>query len=57
MSGRHSECPLTPWGPLDGNGLLGMDNDGTNDGSHTSDLGASRMADALEPVLRRLLDA
>ena len=40
---------------IDGNGLLGGDNDGTNDGSHTNDLGACRMADALEPVLRRVL--
>jgi lysophospholipase L1-like esterase len=45
-------------GPLhyiEGDGLLGMDNDGTNDGSHANDLGASRMADALVPVLRRIL--
>lgn len=45
-------------GPLhyiEGDGLLGLDNDGTNDGSHANDLGASRMADALEPVLRRIL--
>jgi hypothetical protein len=40
---------------VDGNGLLGVDNDGTNDGSHTNDLGASRMADSLEPLLRRVL--
>jgi len=40
---------------IEGDGLLGTDNDGTNDGSHTNDLGASRMADALEPVLRRVL--
>ena len=40
---------------LEGDGLLGTDNDGTTDGSHTSDLGSLRMAEALEPVLRRLL--
>ena len=46
-------------GPLhyiEGEGLLGIDGDGTNDGSHASDLGASRMADALEPVLKGILD-
>ena len=45
-------------GPLhyvEGDGLLGTDGDGSNDGSHASDLGASRMADALEPVLKRIL--
>lgn len=45
-------------GPLhyvEGDALLGSDGDGTNDGSHPNDLGASRMADALEPLLRRLL--
>ncbi len=40
---------------IEGDGLLGADGDGTNDGSHASDLGAIRMADALEPVLRRVL--
>ena len=40
---------------IEGDGLLGIDNDGTNDGSHCSDLGACRMVDALEPVLRRAL--
>lgn len=40
---------------IEGNGLFGVDNDGTNDGSHANDLGASRLADALEPVLRRTL--
>lgn len=40
---------------IEGDGLLGIDNDGTNDGSHCNDLGASRMVDALEPVLRRVL--
>jgi hypothetical protein len=40
---------------IEGDALLGIDGDGTNDGSHSTDLGASRTADALEPVLRRLL--
>lgn len=40
---------------IEGDGLLGMDNDGTSDGSHCNDLGASRMAAGLEPVLRRIL--
>jgi hypothetical protein len=40
---------------IEGDGLLGVDNDGTNDGSHCNDLGASRMVDALEPTLRRAL--
>lgn len=40
---------------LEGDGLLGLDGDGTSDGSHPNDLGASHMADALEPVLRALL--
>jgi lysophospholipase L1-like esterase len=40
---------------LEGDGLLGVDNDGTNDGSHCNDLGSARMVDALEPVLRRVL--
>jgi len=37
---------------LPGEGLLGIDGDGTSDGSHPNDLGASRMADALEPLVR-----
>lgn len=35
--------------------LLGADGDDTVDGSHPTDLGFSRMADAMEPVLRPLL--
>ncbi len=42
---------LGPLRYLPGEGLLGNDGDGTNDGSHPNDLGASRMADALEPML------
>ena len=40
---------------LEGDGLLGIDGDGTSDGSHPNDLGAARMADALEPLLRPLI--
>jgi lysophospholipase L1-like esterase len=35
--------------------LLGSDGDATVDGSHPTDLGMSRYADSLEPVLRKLL--
>ena len=42
---------------LEGDGQLGVSGDSTNDGSHLNDLGASRMADALGPVLRRILFA
>ncbi len=38
-----------------GKHLLGDDGDGTVDGSHPNDLGMSRLADALEPVLRPLV--
>ena len=47
--------PGSPLYYIEGDGLLGIDNDGTSDGSHANDLGASRMADALEPVLKRIL--
>lgn len=40
-----------------GDGLLGDDSEGTVDCSHPTDLGFWRMADALEPALRRALDA
>ncbi|MDR0869378.1 MAG: SGNH/GDSL hydrolase family protein [Planctomycetaceae bacterium] len=38
-----------------GDTLYGSDSDGTVDGSHPSDLGMSRNADVLEPVLRTVL--
>jgi lysophospholipase L1-like esterase len=38
-----------------GGTLLGDDFEGTVDGGHPNDLGFMRMADALEPVLRRLV--
>jgi lysophospholipase L1-like esterase len=40
---------------VDGESLLGADRDDTTDGSHPSDLGFLRHADALEPVLRKAL--
>ena len=40
---------------IDGESLLGEDRDDTTDGSHPSDLGFQRHADAFEPVLRKIL--
>lgn len=40
---------------LPGEGQLGSDGEGTVDGSHPTDLGFVRMADAFEPVLRKAL--
>lgn len=40
---------------LGGDHLLGDDADGATDGSHPSDLGFFRQADAFEPVLREIL--
>lgn len=40
---------------LPGDPQLGEDGDGTVDGSHPTDLGFARMADAFEPALRPLL--
>lgn len=42
---------------VDGESLLGNDRDDTTDGSHPSDLGFLRHADAMEPVLRESLFA
>ncbi len=39
----------------EGSDLMGSDGDATVDGSHPSDLGMMRYADALEPALRKLL--
>ena len=44
-------------GYVKGETLLGSDRDDTTDGSHPSDLGFYRQADAIEPELRRLLKA
>jgi lysophospholipase L1-like esterase len=40
---------------LDGDHLLGLDGEAATDGSHPSDLGMVRYADAYEPVLRAIL--
>ena len=40
---------------LDGDNLLGRDGEGATDGSHPSDLGMIRYADAYEPTLRSIL--
>jgi lysophospholipase L1-like esterase len=37
--------------------LIGRDGEGTVDGTHATDLGFQRMADAIEPTLRRALKA
>ena len=42
---------------LEGEHLLGDDSEGATDGSHPSDLGFMRQADALEPVIRKALSA
>lgn len=42
---------------LPGENLLGDDGEATVDGSHPTDLGFARMADAMEPLLRRLCAA
>lgn len=42
---------------LPGESLLGADRDDTTDGSHPSDLGFIRHADAFEPVLRNILSS
>lgn len=39
---------------IEGERLLGNDGEGAVDGSHPTDLGFMRMADAFEPVLRNL---
>ena len=41
---------------LKGDTLLGTDEEGTIDGSHPNDLGMVRMADSLEPVLRKAME-
>jgi hypothetical protein len=46
-----------PLGYLEGTELLGADGDDTVDGSHPSDLGFWRQANAFEPALRALLSA
>jgi len=40
---------------IEGGDLLGDDGEATVDGSHPTDLGMVRMADAVEPFLRNIL--
>ena len=40
---------------LEGENLLGNDSEGATDGSHPSDLGFVRQADAFEPILKKAL--
>jgi lysophospholipase L1-like esterase len=40
---------------LKGDGLIGEDHEGTVDGIHPNDIGMMRMADALLPVIKKLL--
>jgi hypothetical protein len=42
---------------IDGESLLGADRDDTTDGSHPSDLGFLRHADAMESVIRSALSS
>lgn len=42
---------------LENTGLLGDDDEATVDSSHPTDLGFSRMAEVLEPVIRKLIEA
>jgi lysophospholipase L1-like esterase len=42
---------------LPGTELLGHDEEATVDGTHPTDLGFMRMADAMEPILRQALKA
>lgn len=40
---------------LEGDGLIGKDHEGTVDGLHPNDIGMMRMADALLPVIKKIL--
>ena len=40
---------------IEGDDLLGDDGEGAVDGSHPTDVGMMRMADAVEPFLRKVL--
>ena len=55
----YANLILDSGGPLhyiEGDALFGADGDGSNDGSHANDLGASRLVDTIEPLVRTLLD-
>lgn len=53
--GKLLSAGIGPLHYIEGDALFGTDGDGTTDGSHANDLGASRQADVLLPVLQRLL--
>jgi len=53
---RLRESGATNIALLEGDSLLGEDKDDTTDGSHPSDLGFLRHANAFEPALRKLLN-
>ncbi|HOA73064.1 MAG TPA: SGNH/GDSL hydrolase family protein [Phycisphaerae bacterium] len=52
---RLSDANVPQLTLVPGDRLLGVDDDATVDGTHATDLGFVRMADELEPVLRKLL--
>jgi len=51
-----TEKGVTGLSYVPGETLLGNDGEATVDGTHPTDLGFQRMADALEPVLRKALE-
>ncbi len=53
---RLTEKGVTGLSYVPGETLLGSDGEATVDGTHPTDLGFQRMADALEPVLRKVLE-
>lgn len=53
--GQLTASGMTGIHHIPGDDLVGQDGEATVDGTHMTDLGFHRMADALEPVLRRLL--
>ncbi|HIA19738.1 MAG TPA: hypothetical protein EYN70_10050, partial [Planctomycetaceae bacterium] len=55
--GKLKSAGVTDLHYLPGSELLGQDNLGTVDGSHPTDLGFMRMADAFEPLLKKILAA
>ncbi len=53
---RLTEKGVTGLSYVPGDTLLGSDGEATVDGTHPTDLGFQRMADAFEPVLRKALE-
>jgi lysophospholipase L1-like esterase len=54
---RLVQAGITDLHYLAGDELLGKDGDATTDGSHPNDLGFTRQADAMEPLLKRCLSS